>query len=87
VSGGKPYKCGGIVFKGNTWRPNNPNGRQPYSPLRTECEPPPGVAPAQVIGNDFQKGPQPGDCARFKSAPFRTVWKDNTFRLGSPCTS
>jgi hypothetical protein len=87
VSGGKPYKCGGIVFKGNTWRPNNPNGKYAYSPLRTECEPPPGVAPAQVIGNDFQKGPQPGDCARFKSAPFRTVWKDNTFRLGSPCTS
>ncbi|MDX6466674.1 MAG: hypothetical protein QOI27_1714 [Gaiellaceae bacterium] len=87
VSGGKPYKCGGIVFKGNTWRPNNPNGKYPYSGLRTECEPPPGVAPALVIGNDFQKGPQPGDCARFKSAPFRTVWKNNTFRLGSPCSS
>jgi hypothetical protein len=87
VSGGKPYKCGGIVFRDNIWRPNNPASRYPYSPLRTECEPPPGVAPAQVIGNDFQKGPQPTDCARFKAAPFRTVWKDNTFRMGSACTS
>ena len=87
VSGGKPYKCGGIVFRGNVWRPNNPNGRYAYSPLRTECEPPAGVAPAQVIGNDFQKGPQPGDCARFKAPPYRTVWRDNTFRLGSACVS
>jgi hypothetical protein len=87
VSTGKPYKCGGIVFKGNTWRPDNPRGRYPYSPIRTECEPPAGAAPAQVIGNDFQKGPQAGECARYKAAPFRTVWKDNTFRLGSACAS
>lgn len=87
VSEGKPYKCGAIVFEDNVWRPNNPNSKYPYSGLRTECEPPPGVAPAQVIGNDFQLGPQPGDCAAFKAAPFHTVWKDNTFRLGRPCSS
>jgi hypothetical protein len=75
------------VFEHNVWRPNNPKGKYAYSGLRTECEPPPGVAPSQVIGNDFQLGPQPGDCARFKAAPFHTVWKDNTFRMGRACNS
>jgi hypothetical protein len=87
VSEGKPYKCGGIVFKGNTWRPNNPHGQYPYSSIRPQCQPPAGTAPAQIVGNDFQKGPPPTTCATSKSALYRTVWRDNTFQLGSACTS
>jgi hypothetical protein len=86
VSEDTGHRCGGIVFTNNLWRPNNPRARYAYSSLRTMCEPPAGVPPARVIGNDFQKGPVREDCARFTAPPYRTVWRHNTFRLGSPCT-
>lgn len=86
VSEDTGHKCGGIVFSDNLWLPNNPGARYPYSSLRTACEPPRGVPPARVIGNDFQKGPVRSDCTQFTAPPYRTVWRNNTFRLGRACS-
>jgi chitodextrinase len=85
ASVGKPYKCGSLVFRNNTWRPNNPGALRPYSPIRTECEPPPGYGPVQITGNSFQNGPVDTDCVRFLTVPYNTVWQGNEFTLGLPC--
>jgi hypothetical protein len=45
------------------------------------------MAPIQIVGNTFQRGPVAQDCAREIAAPYRTIWRDNTFSLGSACTS
>jgi hypothetical protein len=74
--------CGGILFEDSTWRPNNPTGKYPY-----ECEPPPGIRPTQVIGDDFQLGPQPGGCARFKTAPSTSSGRTTPFGWAGTCTS
>jgi hypothetical protein len=84
---GDGHRCGAVLFTRNTWQPNNPTGRYPYSSIRAGCEPPPGVGPIQIVGNTFQRGPVAQDCAREIAAPYRTVWRDNTFSLGSACTS
>src|SRR5262245_54178286 len=64
VSEGFNYLCGGIVFRGNTWLPGNPNAKGPYSSIRAMCATLPGAAPEQIVGNTFQRGPEPSDCAR-----------------------
>jgi hypothetical protein len=81
------HRCGAILFSGNTWQPNNPHGRYPYSSIRAGCEPPPGIGPVQIIGNSFQRGPVSADCALETAPPYHTVWRGNTFSLGSPCGS
>ncbi len=81
---GHPYKCSGVVFRNNSYYPNNPNAAEPYAPIRTTCS---GSTPTQVTGNVFQKGPRPGDCATFTSPPFNSVWSGNTFELGNACGS
>lgn len=76
-SGGRT--CGSIVFRNNVWLPNNPNGRYPYSSIRSQCVPAPGEAPAEIVANVFQAPPTPNDCATFTAPPYGALWRRNLF--------
>jgi hypothetical protein len=87
VSTVPPYTCGAILFRDNVWLPNNPGAHYPFSSIRANCRHAKGQAPVQIIGNSFQRGPVSGDCAIEMAPPYDTVWRGNTFSLGSPCGS
>lgn len=79
---GHPYHCSGIVFRDNVYHPNSVNAPMPYTPIRTTCS---GAVPTQVVGNDFQVGPNSFACGVFMGPPWNSVWDRNRFEVGDPC--
>jgi hypothetical protein len=76
------YRCEGLVFRFNTYDPNNPDAFEPHAPPLLTC---PG---AQVYGNIFRKGPgRDGDDGRACQANGQ-VWSHNVFETaGTACGS
>jgi len=84
TSGGKPGKCGNIVFRHNTYLPANPQATTwPNGPIRTDCETVPGTAPVQIVQNLFARSPPDNECARYLAGPYLTGWKENVFADGA----
>ncbi len=81
---GRSHACGNWVFRGNTYWPDNPDAAGPNSPIRTDCDAAPGLAPTLVTGNIFQRGPSPLSCEDWSQEPFTTRWSNNVF-AESPC--
>jgi hypothetical protein len=72
--------CGNVVFRNNTYFPENPGGLEPFSPVRIDCAPKAGYQNAVVTGNIFQRGS--GPCGLF------ATWSYNVFvRRGATCGS
>lgn len=79
---GHPGTTSGIVIRGNTWSPDNPNALGPYSPVRTDC---PGIT---VTGNTFNgDGPGQFSCDYWLATWGGTRWYDNTFNRDGACSS
>jgi hypothetical protein len=76
------YRCEGLVFRFNTFDPDNPNALEPHAPPLLTC------SGAQVYGNIFRKGPgRAGDSGRACQANGQT-WSYNVFETaGSACGS
>jgi hypothetical protein len=84
TSGGKPSRCAGITFRGNTYLPRTPDAATwPDAPIRTDCEPVAGAAGVSVEDNVFARSPPPNECGRYAAAPFTAAWKDNIFVSGT----
>jgi hypothetical protein len=84
TSGGKPSRCAGITFRGNTYLPRTPDAATwPDAPIRTDCEPVAGASGVSVRGNLFARSPPPNECGRYTAAPFAAAWKDNIFLSGA----
>jgi hypothetical protein len=84
TSGGKPSRCAGITFRGNTYLPRTPDAATwPDAPIRTDCEPVGGAPGVVVQDNVFARSPPPNECGRYTAAPFATGWKNNIFLSGA----
>ena len=72
TSAGKPWRCGNVIFRRNTYLPSNPEAKTwPNGPIRTDCEPSPGTAAVLTSDNLFQRAPPANECARYQSAAVR----------------
>jgi chitodextrinase len=81
-------RCGGIVFRGNRFEPNNPGALGPYSSLRTTCDTTGSGLPGTLVeGNSFQAGPGSSSCLQWKAAPWNSTWRNNTFSNGGNCVT
>jgi hypothetical protein len=78
------HTCSGDQFVGNNYTPNVPGAWQSDTPPNFECVS--GGTPTLVSGNNFQMGPNSGDCANSKGAPYHTNWSQNTFTSGPQCS-
>jgi hypothetical protein len=82
-------RCGGLVFRNNTYNPNNPNASGPYSGLYIECAADSGYANTLVTGNTFSAienhGSSDGTCETSQGSPYDTQWVTNTWLMGTPC--
>src|SRR5256885_17197799 len=78
TSGGKPARCAGITFRGNTYLPGTPDAATwPDPPIRTDCEPVAGAAGVSPQDNTFARAPPPNECRRDTAAPVAAPSKDN----------
>ena len=84
TSGGKPSRCAGITFRGNTYLPRTRDAATwPDAPIRTDCEPAAGAPGVSVEDNVFARSPPANECGRYAAAPFDAAWKDNIFLAGA----